>query len=111
MKTLKFKPQLVEQILAGTKTATWRLFDDKDIQVGDIIDVFNKETGDQFGVVTITRVRTKTLGTLEESDWEGHERYESEAAMYAEYRSYYGDTVGPDTEIKLIGFDFTSSSH
>ncbi len=111
MKTLKFKPQLVAQILAGTKTATWRLFDDKDIQVGDIIDVFNKETGDQFGVVTITRVRIKTLGTLEESDWEGHERYESEAAMYAEYRGYYGDAVGPDSEIKQIDFDFSPSSH
>ncbi|MCU0678115.1 MAG: ASCH domain-containing protein [Candidatus Pacebacteria bacterium] len=110
MKTLKFKPHLVEQILAGTKTATWRLFDDKDIQVGDIVAVFNKETGEQFGVVTITKVRIKTLGTLDESDWEGHERYESEAAMYAEYRSYYGDSVGPTTEIKLIDFDFTPST-
>lgn len=108
MKTLKFKPHLVEQILAGTKTSTWRLFDDKDIQGGDIIDVFNKDNGDQFGVVTITGVRVKTLGSLEEADWVGHERYESEEAMYAEYRSYYGDTVGPDTEVKLIDFVFVS---
>ncbi len=106
MKTLKFKPQLVEKILAGTKTSTWRLFDDKDIQVGDIIDVFNKDNGDQFGVVTITRVRVKTLGTLEESDWEGHDRYESDEAMYTEFRQYYGDSVGPDTEVKLIDFTF-----
>lgn len=106
MKTLKFKTHLVEQILAGTKTSTWRLFDDKDIQVGDIIDVFNKDNGDQFGVVTITSVKVKTLGTLEESDWEGHERYDSEAVMYAEYRSYYGDRVSSDTEVKIIHFTF-----
>ena len=106
MKTLKFKPYLVDQILAGHKTSTWRLFDDKDIQAGDIIDVFNKETGGQFGVVAVTQVRVKTLGALEESDWEGHDRYESEAAMYAEFRTYYGDAVGPDTEVKLIDFTF-----
>ncbi len=82
------------------------MFDDKDIQAGDIIDVFNKETGDQFGVVTVTQVRVKTLGTLEESDWEGHDRYESDDVMYAEFRSYYGDSVGPDTEVKLIDFTF-----
>jgi hypothetical protein len=34
MKTLKFKPHLVEQILTGTKTSTWRLFDDKNIMGG-----------------------------------------------------------------------------
>jgi hypothetical protein len=82
------------------------LFDDKDIQVGDIIDDFNKDNGDQFGVVTITEVKVKTLGTLEESDWEGHDRYESDEAMYAEFRQYYGDSVGPDTEVKLISFSF-----
>lgn len=106
MKTLKFRPHLVEQITAGTKTCTWRLFDDKDLQEGDIIDVFNKETGDQFGVVTITNVRTKSLGELEEADWEGHDRYESEEAMYAEFRSYYGDSVNPNTDVKIISFSF-----
>jgi len=44
MKTLKFTPHLVEQILAGTKTSTWRLFDDKNIMGGDLPNFFNKET-------------------------------------------------------------------
>lgn len=48
----------------------------------------------------------KTLGTLEESDWNGHERYDSDETMYATYRSYYGDQVNPDTEVKLIQFTF-----
>lgn len=34
MKTIKFTPELSEQIIAGTKTSTWRLFDDKDLTVG-----------------------------------------------------------------------------
>ncbi len=107
MKTLKFKPHLVEQILAGTKTATWRLFDDKNLTIGDVVDFLDKETGDRFGSAVLTDIRTKTLGTLIDSDWIGHERFESEDAMYREYRSYYGDSVGPETEIKLISFVFT----
>ncbi len=111
MKTLKFKPHLVEQILAGTKTSTWRLFDDKDVVGGDLLNFFNKETGELFGIATVSDVVIRTLGTLEDADWVGHERYESDEAMYAEYRSYYGDTVGPNSEIKLIDFDFAPSSH
>jgi len=34
MKTLKFAPDLCAQILAGTKTSTWRLFDDKNLMGG-----------------------------------------------------------------------------
>ena len=108
MKTLKFKPYLVDQILTGTKTSTWRLFDDKDIKVGDVLNFVNKETGVVFGIATISKVVIRTLGTLTDTDWEGHERYESEATMYAEYRSYYGDRVNQNTEVKIIHFDFKS---
>lgn len=106
MKTLKFFQKLVPLIESGEKTATFRLFDDKDLQAGDIIDLFVTETGYQFGVMTITNVEIKTIGTLDDSDWEGHEQYESEDEMYAQFRKFYGDTVGPDTEIKIIRFTF-----
>ncbi|MCB9814547.1 ASCH domain-containing protein [Candidatus Nomurabacteria bacterium] len=106
MKTLKFKPELCSEILAGTKTSTWRLFDDKNLEVGDEIDFVNKETLETFGTGQITQIKIKTLGTLTNGDWIGHERYESEEDMYKTYRSYYGDRVGPDTELKIIDFDF-----
>lgn len=106
MKTLKFKPHLVDKIIAGTKTATWRLFDDKDLTVGDVVTFFNKDTLYQFGIATIVKIKITTLGSLTEEDWEGHERFSSEEAMYQEYRSYYGDTVSPETEVKIISFNF-----
>lgn len=108
MKTLKFTPRLCEEILAGRKTATWRLFDDKDLQVGDELVLINKDTLERFGTATITSLYTKTLGTLEEKDWAGHERFASEEKMYETYRQYYGDEVGPDTEVKIISFDFVA---
>lgn len=78
MKTLKFTPELCEQILADTKTSTWRLFDDKDLTVGDTLTFVNKQTLESFGIGEITHLYTKTLGTLEENDWIGHERFASE---------------------------------
>lgn len=106
MKTLKFTSQLCQQILQGAKTSTWRLFDDKDLQETDLLTLLNKETLEPIGTATITKLYVKTLGTLEEADWEGHERFTSEEEMYATYRQYYGDQVTKDTEVKIISFQF-----
>jgi len=106
MKTLKFRPHLCEQIQAGNKTSTWRLFDDKDLQTGDVLEFINKDTGTTFGTAIITSLYTKTLSTLEDKDWEGQERFASDAEMYTSYREYYGDKVGPDSEVKILMFTF-----
>ena len=107
MKTLKFTPRLCVLIQAGTKTSTWRLFDDKDLQVGDSIELINKETLDTIGTGVITQLTIKTLGALDTTDWAGHERFASEEIMYETYRSYYGDIVDASSEVKLISFTFT----
>jgi 16S rRNA (adenine1518-N6/adenine1519-N6)-dimethyltransferase len=107
MKTLEFKSHLCDQILDGSKTSTWRLFDDKDLQNGDELEFLNKDTGETFGTATITSLYTKTLGTLEDKDWEGHERFASDEEMYSTYRQYYGDSVDKNTEVKLLSFAFT----
>ncbi len=110
MKTLKFAPELCEQIFAETKTSTWRLFDDKDLTVGDELIFVNKATLESFGAGKITQLYVKTLGTLKEFDWLGHERFPSEDIMYETYRSYYGDSMSPDTEVKIIHFNFISNN-
>ena len=106
MKTLKFAPDLVLKILAGEKTSTWRLFDDKNLQIGDELEFINKETGEIFGNSTITNLYTKTLGTLEDDDWIGQERFVSDEEMYNTFRSHYGNKVTPETEVKIIRFSF-----
>lgn len=108
MKTLKFTPELVEKIISGEKRATWRLFDDKHLTIGDEIQLVNKETSHIFGTAIITSLYTKTLGTLTEADWVGHEPYSSIDEMYTDFRRYYGDAVIPDTEAKIISFSFES---
>lgn len=104
-KTLKFKPHLVEMIQAGAKTSTWRLFDDKDLQTGDCIDLYQTGQDQPFAQATVTELIVKTLGTLEDADWVGHERFKSDEEMYTTYRQYYGPEVGPDSEVKILWFD------
>ena len=77
--------------------------------MGDELIFVNKENLESFGAGEITHLYTKTLGTLEESDWVGHERFASEEEMYATYRQYYGDSVSPETEVKIIHFTFSAN--
>jgi len=106
MKSLKFKPHLVQQILDGTKRSTWRLFDDKDLTVGDELIFINSDTGEEFGTAKIMEVIEKTLDTVTDEDYGGHEIYASQEEMYEHYRKYYGGKVGPDTPLKIIKFEF-----
>lgn len=104
MKKLKFRHNLVELILDGTKTVTWRLFDDKDLKVGDQLEFVDYENGEKFVEAEITRVREKKLGQIEESDFEGHEKFKDTDDMLQHYREYYGDGVTTDTIIKMIDY-------
>lgn len=106
-KTIKFRDVLAKKILVGEKDVTWRLYDDKDFKEGDEVDLINWESGEKFGEVLLTSVREKKMGELLPSDFEGHEAYESEEAMYEHFRTYYGDKVGPDTLVKIIKFKLT----
>lgn len=110
MKSLKFAPELVELILKGEKTSTWRLFDDKDLQTGDELSFINKETGSEFGTGKVVWVSIRTLDTLTDEDWIGHEKFPSEAVMYETYQKYYPtETIDENTIVKILTFDFTSN--
>lgn len=110
MKIIKFRDHLVSKILDGSKTVTWRLFDDKELRVGDELTFQNWNTGENFAKGKIVGVREKILGKLEPADFDGHERYESEEAMYKHYREYYGDRVNQDTVVKMITFEVTEKT-
>ena len=107
MKTLKFKQHLVFLILSGEKTSTWRLFDDKNLQVGDKIEFINKDALETFGYGKIIDVKEKKLGELKDSDFSGHEKFSSDKEMYQTYSKYYNREVTPDDIVKMIDFYFS----
>ena len=101
-KTLKFYPSLIPAILSGSKTSTWRLFDDKDLTAGDRVDFIDKATGKHFATAELTRVRTSTLGKLTAEEKEGHEEFASDKDMYKKFEGYYNRSVGPDTPVTIV---------
>ena len=102
-KKLKFNDHLVQPILDGKKTATWRLRDDKNLAVDDILQLLNAASGEVFAVAQIDEVLSKRLGELSDADKIGHEPFASDDEMYATFTKYYGE-VGPSSVVKIIRF-------
>lgn len=104
MKTLKFRKNLADEILAGRKTATWRLFDDKDLRVGDRVGLLIWETKEKFADAEIIAVKEKKLQNIKDEDFVGHEKFASREEMLENYQLFYGDKVNWDTLVKMLDF-------
>jgi ribonuclease HI len=117
VKALKFDHDLAKLILEGKKTSTWRLFDDKDLSVNDEVKVIDKvdptrpETWEVIGTARINEVIQKTLGQVGASEYEGREKFSSQAEMVRAYKEHYGENVNLRTVVKIIRFDFNNNSH
>lgn len=105
MKTLKFRKKLSELILRNEKTTTWRIFDDKDIRQGDVMEFLVWETKEVFANAKILEVVEKKFKDLEPQDLEGHEKFASKEEMYATYSTYYNKKVDENTLVKIIKFE------
>jgi hypothetical protein len=105
MKTLKFEKHLSEMILRGEKDVTWRLFDDKDLSVGDRVMCLVAGTLEPFATIVLREVRETILGKLAPEDWDGHEKFQSEDEMYETYSRYYNRPIDTSTPIKVIRFE------
>ncbi len=104
-KKMKFNANLVPLVLSGGKVSTWRLWDDKDLKVGDIVDFLESGTGKHFASGRLTKVIQKRLGELTEEDKSGHEKFSSDENMYKTYKDYYQREVGPMSIVKIIWFE------
>ncbi len=116
MKSLKLDHHLAQLVIAGKKTTTWRLFDDKDLSVNDDVKLIDKvdplrpETWKVIGIAHINTVIQKRLGDIDSLDYDGHEQFSSTHELLKTYQSYYGPDVNFDTPIKIIRFSFNNKS-
>jgi len=108
MKTLKFKDFKARWILERVKTATMRLFDDKDLQEGDELELVDSDSGEVFSMATITEVVSKKLEEVDDVDLEGHEKWDNKNEMLQSFKKYYGDKVNLDTMVKVVKFQLIS---
>ncbi len=107
MKTLKFKPDVVQGIVNGDVRATWRLNDDKNLTVDDRLQLIDTSTMEAFGEGLVDEVVIKRLGALNEADKAGHGTYETPEQMYETFRQYYGPGVSEKSVVKIVRFSFT----
>jgi hypothetical protein len=105
MKTLKFRDSLSKLILQGEKNTTWRLFDDKNLSVGDVVSFLVSETKEEFAKAKLTEVKEITFGKLTDKDWDGNEKFSSDEEMYKTYLKYYNRQVDKESLVKIIKFE------
>ena len=108
MKILKFKDFKAKWILEGTKTATMRLFDDKDLQVEDELEMINSDTGEIFAKAKIKEVIYKNLGEVDDIDLDGHEKWNNKEEMLESLKEYYGNKINLNTEVKIVRFELVN---
>lgn len=117
MKTLKLDHQLALKVLRGEKHSTWRIFDDKELSVGDEIQLIDKvepedeSTWRTIGCGIIDIVTEKRIRDITDADYEGHEKYASQQDILTVFSRYYGSIVTIDTPIKIIQFSVISCSN
>lgn len=117
MKTIKLDHERAVQVLSGEKRSTWRMYDDKQLAVGDKVlfidkvDPGNKATWITIGRGVIEKVTEKRLGSVSDEDYEGHDRYTDVDEMVAAFQVYYGSRVSANTPVKIIQFSFSPTDN
>lgn len=109
MKTLKFAGELPELVLAGKKDTTWRIDDEKDITIEDILS-FCRPDGIEFARGKVRWVKCTRFEYLSEEDKEGHEPFSKDEEMYDTYSRYYNMKVTPETPVKIIKYKLIQST-
>jgi ribonuclease HI len=116
VKQLKFDHQFAEAIVAGKKSATFRVNDDKDLRVGDKVQLVDKVDGDHPktwtipGVLTITSISSVALEDLTKEQLNQAEFFDSPDEMLQTFRRYYGEHISMMTQILVLSFTYEPSN-
>lgn len=104
MKRLKFTLDQVEGILNHKYYKTWRLLDDKKLDIDDEIELIDSQDGHRFANAVVDSITIKHLRDIDDLDKIGHFEYTSQDEMYSIFKKYYGPKIGPDSIVKIIVF-------
>lgn len=111
MKILKLNHKEAQLVLSGKRT-TWRLFDDKDLYVNDVVQLLDKqddhnaESWAVIGTAKISKIVEKQLVDISQHEL-SQEGYRSLKALLDAFSAFYNRVVQPDTPVKIVHFDFT----
>jgi ribonuclease HI len=106
MKTLKFKSELADSIKQGIIVKTWRLFDDKQLEVDDILQFIDSDNKIPFGYARINKITAKRIADVNKADMQGRKIYQNIDEIIEEFKKYYGDKVNAKSIVKIVDFAF-----
>lgn len=111
MKILKIDHSSARSIAKGEATATWRIYDDKDIKVNDLVsfidkvDAQNPSTWVTIASAVVDMIIEKRLEAIVEDDYGGSGLEPITGANLVNYfRQRYGPHVDLRTPVKIIHF-------
>lgn len=96
----------------GTKSATFRVNDDKDLRVGDIVELVDKVDGDHpttwviAGELIITSVSSVVLENLTKDQLAQAESFDGPDEMLQTFRRFYGEHITMTTPILVLEFSY-----
>lgn len=111
-KQIKFEHQQAIDIRTGRKTASFRFFDDKNIRVGDELEIVDKVERDnpaswqRIGTIHVTEVLEKLVRDIYQGDWAGSETYPDQETFLQTMSDQYNRIIEPITPLKIIRFSF-----
>lgn len=114
MKQLKFEHVFARDIIAGKKTATFRVNDDKDIRPGDVVEMVDKvdrdhpNTWDISGELEITSVSQTPIRELTKDHLLRAEKFDNIEQMIEAFRRFYGEHINQDTLVSVLNFVYKS---
>ncbi len=108
MKTLKFAEPLPELVLNGKKDTTWRIEDEKELEVDDELSLCDKN-GKEFAEARIIWIKETTFQRLTFEDKECHEKFDSEEEMCITYSRYMNKEINSQTKVKVIKFQLINN--
>jgi ribonuclease HI len=115
MKQLKFEHHFAREIIEGKKTVTFRVNDDKDLRVGDKVELVDKvdsnhpKTWTIPGILTISDIESVPLKELTKNQLSSAESFDNLDEMLQSFRRFYGEHISMDSEILVLHFDYEQS--
>lgn len=112
MKQLKFEHTFAEAIRAGKKTATFRVNDDKDLRIGDVVQIVDKVEANHpktwliIGELKIEDIKHVPLEDLSRDQLAQAESFDSKDEMLQTFRRFYGEHINMSTPILVLNFSF-----
>lgn len=112
MKALKLNHTFASTLVDGVQNETWRINDDKDLHVNDVVSLIDKvnpldpTTWVAVGEGKINSILEKQLGSVTPQDTMDGQKLLPLPELLAKYQAYYGVQVSEDTPVKIVAFTF-----